>query len=150
MSKQPRTYSREWFDKWFNEEDRSGFRIRRSESDLRMTIIKAEADRDRFSTEVVSYRKIALRLKKLETLWYEANCRAWGARYELIITLRMQGRHDEADALMPPKRTGNDRTRAANRRRSGQGVATPSDNPTDSQGNQPLVFGPHNRKEGMR
>jgi hypothetical protein len=112
-SKNPRTHSREWFERWFNKEDRSGFSTRRSESELRMTIMKAEAERDRSSAETVSYRKIALRLEKLRKLWYEASCRAGQAREELIILLRMQGRHDEADDLMPRERQGNDRTRAA-------------------------------------
>jgi hypothetical protein len=113
MSKQPQQYSREWFDRWLNDGDRSGFEIRHSESVLRMTIMKSEADRERFSAETVSYRKIALRLQKLQTLWYEANYRARNARGDLILLLRLQGRHDEADSLLPRKRQGNDRTRAA-------------------------------------
>ena len=51
--KPSRTYSRQWFDEWFNRQDRSAFidgpfKVR-SESILRMAPMKAEADRDRFS-----------------------------------------------------------------------------------------------------
>jgi hypothetical protein len=111
--KRPQALSKEWFDRWFNEEDRTGFRIRRSEDELRTTLLEAKSDREKISEEIGSHRKTVLRVEKLNKMWYEANCRAVQARQELIILLRMQGRHEEADAEMSPKNQRTDRSRAA-------------------------------------
>lgn len=117
----PSINTREGFDLWFA---RNGegfvngpFGIRQSESALRMEIMKGEARRDACDAETASLRRAAMRLQDLARLRHEAGCRAGRARGDLILLLRLQGRHDEADRLLPPRRQGNDHSRAAERAR---------------------------------
>ncbi len=103
MKRKPRPahYSREWFEQWVTDHpDWQRCITQQSESALHFAIMKATAKKEAASAETVSLRKIALRLQKLSKLWQEANFQAWQAKEALVLLLRSQGRHEEADAVL--------------------------------------------------
>jgi hypothetical protein len=122
----PRGLSREWFDRWRAEHP--DWLIEGDESRLRSRIAAAEAEMALLDAEWRTPREMSLfractLIRRHQKLHYQASCRAGNARERLIMLLRSQGRHGEADALMPPRREGNERQRAEKAR---EGTASPT------------------------
>ena len=106
MTMRPVDLSREWFESWQAQhpDHAQCFPECCSEADLRYGLTREEENREAIDAEVRSHARVILRVQKLGMSRADLQWRIARLRERLIIMLRSQGRHEEADALMLPLR----------------------------------------------